>query len=299
MSNSNVRLLLFGAGGQLGRRLHASLAELGSLASCGHADVDLNDTDRLLGTVADFQPRVVVNAAAWTDVERAETRELEAYRINAAAPANLADACARSGSLFIHFSTDYVFSGMPGRGWLEDDDPQPINAYGRSKLAGDNAILASGAPHYIFRAGWMYDGTGRCFLTAITDRLARGQVAQVVDDQWGCPTWAAEVAKVATAATKRWLGSPRRATPEYGVYHVASADHTTWFAFAEAIAERHGFDRAASVLAISSARYGGRARRPPWSVLDSGRLNREFGLSLPGWTDQLDACLSGDVVGAG
>lgn len=295
MPESN-RLLLFGAGGQLGRRLHSPLAGLGELTASGHQDVDFNDADRVVAVVDDIRPRVVVNAAAWTDVEGAETSEQEAFRVNAVAPAQLAAACARQGSLLIHFSSDYVFSGEGGRPWTERDEARPTSAYGRSKLAGDAAIRSSTASHYIFRAGWLYDKAGRNFLTTIGDRLARGQVARVVADQHGSPTWAALLAGVASTAAKRWIESAVR--PPYGIYNVASADHTTWFGFAQAIAERRDLDPGTWVEPISSAEYGGRARRPEWSVLDSRRLAREFGLALPGWVDQLDACLDRDVVEA-
>jgi dTDP-4-dehydrorhamnose reductase len=195
----------------------------------------------------------------------------------------------------VHFSTDYVFSGTGTRPYREEDEAVPGTIYGRSKLAGDQAILASRTAAYIFRIAWVYGRRRRNFLTTIEKQTSERDVLRVVNDQYGSPTWSRVVAEAAALAVGQWLTArrDRREPPPAGVYHMAAPDHTTWHAFASAIVDALplAVGRARPVvMPISTAEYPMAARRPAWSVLDSGRLREVFGLALPSWQEQLALC---------
>jgi dTDP-4-dehydrorhamnose reductase len=240
---------------------------------------------------------VVVNAAAYTQVERAEAEPGLAHRINGEAPGVLADEAARAGALLVHFSTDYAFDGTGARPYNENDTPGPATAYGASKLAGDEAVLGSAAEAYVFRVAWVYGRTGHNFLNTI-ERLARErEELRVVADQYGTPTWSGAIAEAVALAVGQWLSSQRegKASPPPGLYHMASPDHTTWHGFASAIVDRLDFPPGKSrppVIPITTAEYASRVQRPVWTVMDSGKLFRTFGLALPPWREQLAQCLA-------
>lgn len=295
-----MRILLLGANGQLGRELRRTLAPLGEVACvtrdgrlddgapCEAADFDVPASlPALVGRIA---PDVVVNAAAWTDVDRAEAEREAAFRVNALAPAALARACAAHGALLVHYSTDYVFDGRAGRPYREDDPPAPLSAYGESKLAGERAILDSGARHLVLRTAWLYSASGRNFLRAILDLARERDAFPVVDDQVGCPTPAALVAEV----TARLLSRGQAAT---GILHVATRGGTSRHGFASAIVEgahaRGLIPRRPEVVPVPGERCPRPARRPADSRLDGGRLEREYGIVLPDWKRALDAFFMG------
>lgn len=290
------RLLLLGAGGQLGRELTRTLAPFGEVLALDRAGLDLADLDAVRETARAAGAKVIVNAAAYTHVDRAETETRLAHRVNGEAPGVLANEAARSGSLLVHFSTDYVFDGASTRPYVEDDATWPLNAYGSSKLAGDEAVLGSDADVYVFRVGWVYGQGGHNFLNTI-QRLARECAElRVVADQHGAPTWARLIAELTARAAKQWLAGRHgvSAAPARGLYHMASPDWTTWHGFASEIVER--LDRSEAnplpvVRAITTAEYLTPAQRPPWSVLDSKKLLDAFGLALPPWREQLARCL--------
>jgi dTDP-4-dehydrorhamnose reductase len=293
---SRPRILLLGARGQVGCELARTLAPLGVICALDRRSLDLADMDAVRSAVRSAQPDVIVNAAAYTHVDRAEDEPATASRINAAAPGVLAGEAERTGALFVHFSTDYVFDGTATRPYVEDDATGPVNVYGASKLAGDEAVLATKAHAYVFRVGWVYDRRGRNFLRTI-ERLAREQSEiAVVADQFGSPTWSRVIAEATAQAVARWLTARTvgTAAPPRGVYHMASPDHATWHELALAIvagmAPGDGW-APPPVKPITTAEYPTRAPRPAWTVLDSVRLRETFGLALPPWRQQLALCM--------
>lgn len=296
---ARAKILLVGSRGQVGWELARTLAPLGDLEAVDRAALDLADLDAVRDAVRASAADVVVNAAAHTQVDRAESEPELAHRLNAEAPAVMAAEASRHGALLVHFSTDYVFDGTGTRPYREDDATGPRTAYGASKLAGDRAVLESGADAYIFRVGWVYGRRGRNFLRTI-ERLAQERdELLVVADQWGAPTWSRMIAEVATQAVTQWMTARRAgvAPAPPGVYHLASADHTTWHGFASAIVSalpRPDHRPAPRVVPITSAEYPTPAPRPGWSVLDSGRLRASLGIALPSWSEQLRLCLDGE-----
>lgn len=285
-----MKLLLLGANGQVGFELRRSLAPLGALvaatrdgrlpegAACEIADFD--DAGSLAALVERIAPDVVVNAAAWTAVDLAEREREAAFRVNADAPRALAEACARRGARLVHYSTDYVFDGRGTRPYREDDPVSPLGAYGESKLAGEEAIRASGADHAILRTAWVYAPRGRNFLLTMLRLGAERDRLRVVADQVGTPTSAALIAD----ATARVLAHPSRAS---GTWHLTAAGQASWHGFAESIfagaVERGLLPRAPMVEAISTAEYPTPAARPAYSVLDTAKLRRDFGIDPPDW----------------
>ena len=294
---SGPRILLLGAGGQLGTELRRSLAALGEVVAatrpgavggspCEVADMSAPDT--LLPLLARVAPDVVVNAAAYTAVDRAEQEVELAFRVNAEAPDVLAAACADSGATLVHYSTDYVFDGQGTRPYLEGDDTAPLGVYGASKLAGEVAVLSSGARHMVFRTAWVYAAHSRNFMRTMLRVGAERDVLRVVADQVGTPTPAALLADVTARALRA------DAVPS-GLWHLTPTGETSWHGFAEAIFEgavaRGLLSRAPEVEAIATADYPTPAARPAYSVLDCSALQRDFGVALPDWRAGLAATL--------
>jgi len=289
-----VKLLLLGGNGQVGRELRRSLAPLGELVVAtrdgGDADVaaDFEMPGTLGGLVRAIAPAVVVNAAAYTAVDKAETDADGAFRINAEAPAAIAAACVDVGAFLVHYSTDYVFDGGASRPYHEDDATSPLGVYGASKLAGEEAIRASGARHAILRTAWVYASHGRNFLLTMLRLAGERDELRVVADQIGTPTSAAWIAD----ATAELL---RRGVADAGTWHLVASGQTSWHGFASAIVEdAHALGllaRVPTVLPIATADFPTPARRPANSVLDTARLQRDFGMVPPDWRDGLRATL--------
>lgn len=271
-----MRILLTGATGQVGWELRKTLAPLGEVKAFDRFGLDLADTPVLVATVRALQPEVIVNAAAYTAVDKAETERDLALAVNATAPRVLAEEAKRIGARLVHYSTDYVFDGEKAEPYVEKDATRPINAYGASKLAGEQAIVASGCRHLILRTSWVYGPRGKNFYLTML-RLARERPElKVVDDQVGAPTSSLEIAR-ATATLLAKGGQ--------GLYHMTAAGQTTWCGFARAILELAGI--AAPVVAISTAEYPTPAKRPLNSRLDCSKLRTEHGVSLARWDDAL------------
>ena len=289
-----MKLLLLGGNGQVGRELRRSLAPLGELVvatregGAGDAAADLDAPESLAALVAGSAPDVVVNAAAYTAVDQAETDREAAFRVNAEAPAALARACAECGALLVHYSTDYVFDGNATRPYREDDPTAPLGVYGESKLAGEAWIRDSGARHAILRTAWVYAAHGRNFLRTMLRLVGERDALRVVADQVGAPTPASWIADATAAMLRRGIDGA-------GTWHVVADGETSWHGFASAImreAVAAGLlARAPSVLPIGTADYPTPARRPAYSVLDTARLQRDFGLRPPGWETGLRATL--------
>ena len=293
-----MRLLLLGANGQVGHALRPELARLGEVVcttrsgtlpeggECGRADFDQPGT--LAALVDRVAPDVVVNAAAYTAVDRAEQERDAAFRANADAPAALAEACARRGALLVHYSTDYVFDGNGSRPWREDDATAPLGVYGASKLAGEEAIRASGARHMIFRTAWVYGAHGHNFMRTMLRLAAERDELRVVDDQHGTPTAARLIASV-TAAVLAQTDQPS------GLWHLTASGGTTWHGFASAIIEgahaRGLLSRRPRVAPVPGSEYPTPARRPAYSRLDTSALQAQWPIALPPWRDDLDRVL--------
>lgn len=289
-------VLLIGAGGQVGSELARALAPLGDVRALDRAGLDLRDAAAVRATVSAHAPRVIVNAAAYTRVDDAESKPGLADEINARGPELLARAARQAGALLVHYSTDYVFDGRGSRPYRESDPAFPETVYGRSKLRGDEAVLQSGADAYVFRVGWVYGTRGRNFLLTVQRLLAGNDDLRIVADQHGAPTWSRVVAEATAKAVWQWTTARRTGAESAptGVYHMAPPDHTTWYGFAEAISDltppASGRKRA-RIIPIATTDYPTAARRPAWSVLDSTRLRDTFGLALPPWREQLQSCL--------
>ncbi len=300
------RILLLGANGQVGFELARVLPPLGDLVCAtrsGRAGVsicevaDLAGHDSLARVLDAVQPDVIVNAAAYTAVDRAEDEPELAQRVNAEALGEMGTWAAEHDAAILHYSTDYVFSGEGDRPWRENDATAPLGAYGRSKLAGEQALTATGCRHLILRTAWVYAARGHNFLLSML-RLARERdELRVVADQQGSPTPAPLIASASAALLARWLSLPADAQRDRsGVYHLTSTGTCSWHQFADAIVElAHAagmLPRRVPVTAITSGEFPTRAARPAWSVLDSGRLRDTFDLALPDWRKGLELVLT-------
>ena len=294
-----MRILLLGGNGQVGYELVRSLSAYGEVVAttrsgqlpdgCTCEVADLSDPASLPALVARVSPDLVVNAGAYTAVDRAEDERELAFKVNAEAPGALAEACARAGLPIIHFSTDYVFDGTGTCPYREDDATAPLGVYGASKWAGEQAVRESGAAHKIFRLCWVYGPRGGNFLLTML-RLARERdVLRVVADQVGTPTPAAWIAD----ATAQALAVKPDAT---GTWHLAAGGQGSWFDFASEIVQQAAasglIERAPRVEAITTAEFPTKAQRPAWSVLDTSALAADFGVSLPDWRNGVTSCLA-------
>jgi dTDP-4-dehydrorhamnose reductase len=289
-----MKILLFGANGQVGHELRRSLAPLGEIVAttrngalddgtrCGVADFDVPDA--LPALIERIAPDVVVNAAAYTAVDRAESDRDAAFRANAEAPQRIAEACAARDALLVHYSTDYVFDGSGTRPYREDDPTSPLGVYGESKRAGELAIQASGARHMIFRTAWVYAAHGKNFMRTVLRLAAERDELRIVADQIGTPTPAALIADVTAMALARPF-------VRSGLWHLTATGETTWHGFAEAIvAAAHGRGLVAAaprVVPIATADYPTPAKRPGYSRLDTTRVVSDFAAVLPDWHESL------------
>jgi dTDP-4-dehydrorhamnose reductase len=299
-----MTVLLLGAGGQLGRALRHERGGRGrewTYADRHAADdaciaVDAGDPQALLHLLDTIRPSAIVNAAAWTAVDRAEADEAGATRINATAVGVMGEWAQRHGSVVIHVSTDYVFDGTSDRPYREDDPPGPINAYGRTKLAGEQALTKSGAAHMILRTAWLYSAGGPSFLGTILRLAAERDILRIVADQHGCPTSAAALARAVLLVLDKWMkGTVSERRGYEGVYHVVADGQTSWHGFAQAIvagaAARGILDGQPSVLPIATDQYPTPARRPSYSVLDNSHFKKVFSCGMAGWETLLQEAL--------
>lgn len=279
-----MRILLIGRGGQIGSALERTLAPLGEILPCGRKDLDLQDLGSIRSKVRSERPDVVVNAAAYTAVDRAERERELAFKVNAEAVGVLAREARDASALLVHFSTDFVFDGEKSTPYVETDVPHPLNVYGQSKLEGERAIESSGCRHLIFRTSWVYAPKGRNFMHAILVAAGKQPELRVVDDQHGAPTSSLDIA----AAVARILGMPGLAD-KGGLYHLTAAGETSWHGFAKAILAAKGIRT--PLVAIPSAEYPTVARRPKNSKLSNAKLAAAFGVALSDWREGLAAVL--------
>lgn len=284
-----MKILLLGAGGQVGTELRRSLPALGVMTACARAQANLQDAAQLAQVLESTLADVVVNAAAFTAVDKAEAEPEVARRINAQAVAEIAAHCHRAGSLLVHYSTDYVFDGRLERPYTETDRANPISVYGQTKLEGEDAIRASGCRHLIFRTSWVFSATGGNFLKTMLKLAAGRDELRVVADQHGAPTSARLLADV----TSRVIGELAEMDEHWGTYHLTAAGDTTWHAYASHVIERaraRGAQLQVRYIApIPAADYPTPAARPANSRLDCGKLESTFNLQLPDWQLDVDS----------
>lgn len=286
------RVLLTGANGQVGWELQHTCPPGVTLIPLTREQLDLNDADAIRRTVRDHQPAIILNPAAYTAVDKAESEPEAAHAVNALAPGVLAEESRQLGALLVHYSTDYVFDGKQQAPYTEDDAPHPQSVYGRTKLAGEEAVRASGGRHLILRTSWVYGVHGGNFVKTVL-RLARERdQLRIVADQFGAPTWARLLAQVT------WQLLPRFRDELSGVYHLTAKGRTSWHAYAEAIvAEARQYDAALrdkplAIQPIATHEYPLPAVRPANSCLATDKLQRTFGITLPDWQEDLRRCLA-------
>ncbi len=282
------KILLFGKVGQVGWELRRTLAPMSRLTCVDYPEVDLTRPESIRKWIQDTDPEIIVNAAAYTAVDKAETETAPAMKINAEAPGVMAAEAKRRGNLLVHYSTDYVFDGAKTTPYVEEDAPNPLGAYGRTKLAGDQAILQSGCDHLIFRLCWVYGARGGNFMLTMM-RLARErEKLRVVRDQIGCPTWSRMIAET-TAQALLQVRHREQAAARSGVYHLCSSGQTSWHGFAQAIIELMPAEgkKCREIEAIPASEYPTPTKRPAYSVMSCAKLERVFGLRLPDWQESL------------
>jgi dTDP-4-dehydrorhamnose reductase len=287
------RIFIAGEGGQLARALQRTYAGRGDIAqSAGRATMDIADAAAVRGAISVFRPDLVINAAAYTAVDRAEDDAEQVYKINRDGAGHVATAARASGAPVIHVSTDYVFDGTKPTPYVETAAPNPIGIYGKSKLAGEAAVAAATDDSVILRTSWLYSADGGNFVTTILRLAKEREAIEVVDDQWGAPTFAADLA-AAVADIGEALLTAKDRPALCGVYHATAAGETTWYRFARAILEGAAARGGATcdLRPVATRDYPTRAARPANSRLDGAKLARTFGIRLPPWQTSLERCL--------
>jgi dTDP-4-dehydrorhamnose reductase len=286
-----LKILLTGKNGQVGYELERSLQGLGEIIALDREQMNLADLIQVRDVIRTIKPDLIVNAAAYTSVDKAESEPELAMRINGEAPAVMAEEARKLGAVMIHFSTDYVFDGTKTAPYTEDDIAHPLNIYGASKLAGERAIAANGIPYLILRTSWIYGMRGKNFLRTVMQHAKEKSELHVVNDQYGAPTWSRTVAEttahiIAQSATSKTINWWQEKT---GIYHLAARGQTTWYGFAKAILDNSLDYRNLSVLPIALEDYPLLATRPRNSVMSCERFTRTF-CELPEWQDGLRLC---------
>ena len=300
-------ILLTGRTGQVGSKLLLLLPEIGDVVAPDRHELDLLNPDSIRRAVREIRPELIINAAAYTAVDAAETQEAEAQAINANAPGVLAEEAEKIGAAVVHYSTDYVFDGSKRTPYVEGDSAAPINVYGKTKLAGERAVRAAGVPHMIFRTAWVYSTRSRNFLRTILRLATEREELRVVRDQFGAPTWSRDIAETTVKILAQLSSQDSSAASSFsrvsGIYHLTAAGETTWYDFARAILEEAAhlapavewFEEATRgrplitkrIIPITTAEYPTPAARPAFSVLSNSHLIQTFGIGLPDWRTRL------------
>lgn len=291
-----MRILLFGKNGQLGSELRRSLLPLGSIFAVDKDDLDLADSDAVEKFIIDFVPDIIINASAYTAVDRAEGEPDLAFAINAVAPGVMAQRAASLSAVFIHFSTDYVFDGMKGSPYYEEDEPNPLNIYGKSKLEGERLVMQAGGAALVLRTSWLYSLAGDSFLTKILGWARQHGTLRIVDDQVGSPTWARFLAETTSALVARAGHSPfGYFSDRQGIYHLAGKGAVSRFEFTcqvLALDPRQAEQRCKEILPARTDEFPTPARRPLFSALDCSRFENTFSLCIPNWKETLALALA-------
>ncbi|HKQ87248.1 MAG TPA: dTDP-4-dehydrorhamnose reductase [Candidatus Acidoferrales bacterium] len=297
------KILLTGRNGQVGHELEQLLPAIGETSAFDRQRLDLTNPAELRRVINEIRPQIIVNAAAYTAVDRAESEEALARAINAEAPAVMAEEAKKIGALLVHYSTDYVFDGTKHSPYEEDDPPNPLGVYGKTKLEGEQAISETGATHLIFRTAWVYATRGRNFLLTILRLASEREELQIVRDQTGAPTWCREIARATSTILTDAVNKGSIPNGISGTYHMSAGGTGSWYDFARAILDEVSRTPAKPpwltdamrgrpvvvkrVLPIRTDQYSTPARRPAYSVLSNSRLNRTLGVELPDWREQL------------
>ena len=285
-----MRVLINGQHGQVSRELSRRLHNVDELIVMGRDQLDLAKPDLIRETVRGIRPDLIINAAGYTGVDQAEREPEAAFALNAVAPGILAEEAFALDVPLIHYSTDYVFDGSKPEPYNEEDIPNPLGIYGKSKLAGERAIAAVDGKYVILRTSWVYSTHGHNFLLTMQRLLQERSELRIVDDQIGAPTWAGSVANSTLAIIEEW----QRGNEKWGTYHLTAQGQVSWFGFAQAIRDalqRQG-KPAATLLPISSAEYPAKAARPLNSRLDCSKLENDWCVSQPHWQESLFECLN-------
>ncbi len=290
-----MKPLIIGANGQLGAAMTRAFADRGlPVTAVGRDKVDLSRPVEAARFVETSDADIIINAAAYTAVDKAESEPALAEIVNAEAPARMAEAAKRSGALFVHYSTDYVFDGTKRTPYVEEDETNPLSIYGHSKREGEKAILAAGGSALIFRASWLYARRGKNFLNTMLRLANDGKPLTIIDDQEGAPTWVGSLVEGSMSVFDRIAavgGSPAEAANTIsGIYHMSCGGQTSWRRFAEAIFAHRGLSP--EVTPIATADYPTPAPRPLWSVMSNEKLASTFGVRLPEWEEGLARCLA-------
>jgi len=293
--NPEPTILVTGVNGQVGFELLRSLQGLGRVVACDRSMLDLSDLDRVRDVVRQLKPAIIVNPAAYTAVDKAETDVAAARRLNVEVPRVFAEEAARSGAALVHYSTDYVFDGTKEGAYVETDPTNPQNVYGLTKLEGEQAIAATGCAHLLLRTSWVYGRRGKNFLLTMLKLASERPELKIVADQVGAPTWANSIATLTAhivaqglcAQSHEWWQS------RSGVYHFAASGETSWHGFAEAIFDIAFGDKAPVAIPISASDYPVPAKRPANSRMSCDKLSKTFELRMPNWKEALRLCLEG------
>jgi len=299
-------ILLIGKNGQVGRELASTLPALGNVVAVGRDELDLSKPDDIRNLIRKINPQLIVNAAAYTAVDKAESEESLASAINAEAPGTMAEEAKKIGAALVHYSTDYIFAGLKTTPYSENDAPNPQSAYGRTKLQGEKSIQQAGVDHLIFRTAWVYAREGKNFLLTILRLATQREELRIVSDQIGAPTSSYEIAAATTQILAELFSHEKRQHPlakVSGTYHMTAAGETSWAGFAEAILEHARSNPPSApwyaaatnnlplvtkrILSITTAEYPTPARRPAYSVLSNQSLAETFHTHLPEWRVQL------------
>jgi len=293
-----MRILLTGKNGQVGGELEKVLTQFGEVTATGRSEMDLSDPNQIRQTIRQTSPELIINAAAYTAVDKAESEPEIAQAINGTAPRILAEEAKKLRAVLIHYSTDYAYSGkMRSDPYIESDPPAPISVYGKTKLEGDHAIEQSGVSYLIFRTSWVYGLGGKNFLKTILRLAKERDELRIVDDQLGTPTWCRSIADLTGNIVRQLIDKgddslSNTISDISGVYHMTCGGQTTWHGFARAIIDLVNPDPMPRLVAIPSSDYPTPAARPDYSVLSNAKLKKTFGTELPHWEDALKQCLN-------
>ena len=289
-----MKILLTGKTGQIGEELNNIIGDLGNLITVDKEQLDLSKPNSIEPVILDIKPDIIINPAAYTAVDKAEEEPDLAMTVNAIAPGLLAKAARKVGAGLIHYSTDYVFDGCSEIPYKEEDPPNPLNVYGKTKLAGEKALAEVGVPFLIIRTGWVYSLHGKNFLRTIKKLAEEKDIIQVVDDQIGAPTWARSVALkthqiLKQCLNKKWLETKDPSLS--GIFHLTCQGNTSWHGFAREVLNMSNTSKNIKLIAIPTSDYPTPAVRPPNSLLNNEKIQKVFGIDMPHWEDALKDCM--------
>jgi dTDP-4-dehydrorhamnose reductase len=292
-----MKILLAGKNGQVGWELNRSLSKLGTVFAMGREDMDLSKPETLRPVIQDIRPDIIINAAAYTAVDKAESEPELAMIVNGIAPGVIAKEAKKIGAMVIHYSTDYVFDGEATSPYKEESPTYPLSVYGNSKLAGEQAVTQAGIPHIIFRTSWIYSLRGDNFLTTIQKLTQTRKQIKVVDDQTGTPTSARAIAESTTNILGQSLNAGTTKSSIFsnpGIFHMSCGGKTNWFGFAKIILKLSGLSEGIEVTPIPTSDYPTSATRPKYSLLSNKKLKQVFHHEMPTWQDALQECLGSE-----